>query len=155
MPLRIIPGGKAWPPGNTGKRFLRISHSRRAEGSCAQPQTCGDRANHSLPPAIPAGPRWLSGFSMTGCALKSPTIRALQGTSRCSPVRIFMFSFSGGLAAHYHREQHCSSWRALFLHGENQLSSSYYSIFYCQGATAGKMQISEEGSSHCHSSAFG
>lgn len=48
--------------------------------------------------------------------VKSPTIRALQGTSRCSPVRIFVFSFSGGLAVHYHREQHCSSWRALFLH---------------------------------------
>lgn len=72
------------------------------------------RPSKPLPPstAIPAGPGWLSGFSITGCAfpyhsslclpeqdhiitMQSPTIRTLQGTSGCFPVRIFMFSFSG------------------------------------------------------------
>lgn len=72
MPLRIIPRRKRaafWEQySSTEKRFFCTSHSRRLKGSSILPQTWGVRANHCLYPAIPAGPRCLCGFSVTGCA---------------------------------------------------------------------------------------
>ncbi|XP_071596242.1 WD repeat-containing and planar cell polarity effector protein fritz homolog isoform X2 [Heliangelus exortis] len=57
--------GASW---QRGEEVSHISHSRRLKGSSILPQTWGGQANHCLHPAIPAGLRWLSGFSTTGCA---------------------------------------------------------------------------------------
>lgn len=78
MPSRIIPRRKSVASleqySCTGTRFLCISRSRRLKGSSVLPQTWGNQANHCLHPAIPAGLRWLSGFSITGVCLPIPLL---------------------------------------------------------------------------------